>query len=407
MRILSALLLIFLLNAPAPAQAPPQFVLHTIDGPLPAAPLSTLADDWSVTLGAKASRIFSAKEWYSLARPSVALPPYPVKNHVLLTSGDRIALEPGVPFRLAEDRIFFRPHAELTGGKETSAPAAFLSYLCLSVPAGVDDPVGFLSRLEKTKRPKDLLFLKNGDRLEGTLVFPSRGSIYTLNQAERSVATPFEQVAVVAISTELQARPRTKKVFASVVTTSGSRLQITKARLDPAGVTLAATTLFGATFDIPLDQIAALDLRQGRAVFLSDLSPKEYVHKPFLGVPWPLAADANVAGGQLLLGGNYYDKGLGTHSQSRIRYVLDGNFRWFEALVGMDGHSGKRGQAKVSVLLDNRPALGPAELGQTPLPVRLDVRKARELTLLVDFASFGDVQGHVNWANARLLREKE
>jgi hypothetical protein len=39
-----------------------------------------------------------------------------------------------------------------------------------------------------------------------------------------------------------------------------------------------------------------------------------------------------------------------------------------------------------------------------PLPVRIDVRKARELTLLVRFGSFGDVEAHVNWADARLIR---
>ena len=39
-----------------------------------------------------------------------------------------------------------------------------------------------------------------------------------------------------------------------------------------------------------------------------------------------------------------------------------------------------------------------------PLPVRIDVSKARELTLVVDFGSYGDVQAHVNWGDARLIR---
>ena len=39
-----------------------------------------------------------------------------------------------------------------------------------------------------------------------------------------------------------------------------------------------------------------------------------------------------------------------------------------------------------------------------PLRVRLPVSQARELTLAVDFGSTGDVQGHVNWADARLIK---
>ena len=40
----------------------------------------------------------------------------------------------------------------------------------------------------------------------------------------------------------------------------------------------------------------------------------------------------------------------------------------------------------------------------TPLTVRLDVRKVRTLTLIADLGSFGDVQAHVNWAKARLVK---
>jgi hypothetical protein len=39
-----------------------------------------------------------------------------------------------------------------------------------------------------------------------------------------------------------------------------------------------------------------------------------------------------------------------------------------------------------------------------PLAVRVDVAKGRELTLEVLFGSLGDVQAHVNWADARLVK---
>ena len=39
-----------------------------------------------------------------------------------------------------------------------------------------------------------------------------------------------------------------------------------------------------------------------------------------------------------------------------------------------------------------------------PLRLRLDVSKAKELTLGVDFGAGGDVGDHVNWADARLIK---
>ena len=57
--------------------------------------------------------------------------------------------------------------------------------------------------------------------------------------------------------------------------------------------------------------------------------------------------------------------------------------------------SAKKGVAAMTVLLTRQDG---------PLEFRLDVRGAKELILAVDFADFGDVQGHVNWGNARLIK---
>ena len=77
---------------------------------------------------------------------------------------------------------------------------------------------------------------------------------------------------------------------------------------------------------------------QGQAVYLSDLVPKRYEFTPFfLEIQWPLVPDANVAGRQLSLGNDFYDKGLGMHTKSQVTYALDGNYRWFEARVGLEG----------------------------------------------------------------------
>jgi hypothetical protein len=173
-------------------------------------------------------------------------------------------------------------------------------------------------------------------------------------------------------------------------------------------VTLTGTTAFGAPVRVPLARVAALDVYQGAAVYLSDLKPAKYEYFPYADDAWPWAADANAAGHDLRLGGAAYDKGLGLHSHARLTYALPAGFRHFEALVGLDDRDGARGSVRVRVLADGKPLdLGAARALTAkggPLPVRAPVAGAKELTLEVEFGDGGNVQDVVNWVDARLVR---
>ena len=78
----------------------------------------------------------------------------------------------------------------------------------------------------------------------------------------------------------------------------------------------------------------------------------------------------------------------------------------FEALVGLDAATGKRGRADVRIRIDGKevdfPALRALTAGPA-VPVRLDVRGAKELVLVIDFGPTGGVQADVNWGDARLI----
>src|SRR5262249_36742148 len=148
-------------------------------------------------------------------------------------------------------------------------------------------------------------------------------------------------------------------------------------------------TLFNTTFDVAVEKLAALDLRQGRAVYLSDLKPKAYKHTPWSAdLAWPVVADGSVGGHDLRLGGGTYDKGLGLHTASTLTYALDGGYQRFEAIVGLDDHEGKEGVVRVRVLVDGKPR----DIGwdkdltakDSPRTVRVDVAGADELTLVVE-----------------------
>jgi hypothetical protein len=123
---------------------------------------------------------------------------------------------------------------------------------------------------------------------------------------------------------------------------------------------------------------------------------------------WPLVKDAAATGQPLRLAGSAYEKGLGTHAACQVAYKLDGLYQRFDALVGIDELS-RRGKAKVAIDLDGKriDLFEGKELtiDTAPIPIRVDVTKARMLTLIVETGSFGDVQANVSWANARLIKK--
>src|SRR5262249_56243474 len=89
--------------------------------------------------------------------------------------------------------------------------------------------------------------------------------------------------------------PRPRGTYGRVVLTDGTRLSLQSAECAD-GETLTGTTVFDAEIRVPVEQVAALDLHQGRAVYLSDLKPLRYEHTPYLGLAWPLVIDGSVAG---------------------------------------------------------------------------------------------------------------
>ena len=115
-----------------------------------------------------------------------------------------------------------------------------------------------------------------------------------------------------------------------------------------------------------------------------------------------------MAGYDLRVASNTFDKGIGLHAESKLTYDLSAGYQWFEALVGLDDHTGREGTAVIEVLVDGKPQdLGASrELSRPgdPKSIRVNVAGARELTLAVKFGRRGDVQDHVDWVDARLIK---
>jgi hypothetical protein len=392
--VLGALCLLLAAVAAFPADAePPAFTLDTASGKPLAGPLRELGAGWSVRLGdARAD----GADVVALRRDGALLPPRPVGEHVVFANGDRL---PGAVEALDGERVRFR-----LGKQALSLPLSALSVLWLAAPDGAE-PDRLLRRLAAEARTRDTVLLRNGDSVEGVVTgLDARGLRLEVNRKELTVERG--KIAAVALNTELTTPLTPKGAYGRLVLRDGGRLSLASAACAD-GRTLTGETLFKAAVSFPVEDVVALYVQGGPAVYLSELKAKSFEYVPYLGAAWPYVLDGSVDRRDLRLGGNTFDRGVGMHTESRLTYDLAGGYRRFEALVGLDNKTGKGGSARVRVLVDGRSqdiGNGPLTLRSGPVSVRVDVTGAKELTLVAEFGERGGVQGHVNWADARLIK---
>lgn len=380
--------------------AAPVFTLHsaaeTADGPL-----QQLDRDWSVTLG-NATKC-SGADLLSLRRKDRLLPPFPAGPHLLLANGDRL---PGDVLTIEKDHVRFRivtnDEAPRAAGQELSVPIAAVAEIWFQSPPDSESARAWAG----DKRRRDIVLLNNGDTRSGTVLsMKPPAEPFRLKEGAQETRIEPHNIVAIALNTDLARSVRPKAPYARLVLANGARLSLQSAEANEHALT--GKTLFGAEIRVPIEQIVALDVRQGKVVYLSDLKPKKYEHIPYLGVKWNYEPDRSVAGRELRVAGNTFDKGIGLHSESRLTFALNGDFRRFEALVGLDDRTGQGGSVSIRVFVDGQEkAIDDKELTAAtgPRPLRIDVAGAKELTLVVEFGAGGDVCDHVDWADAKLVK---
>jgi hypothetical protein len=109
----------------------------------------------------------------------------------------------------------------------------------------------------------------------------------------------------------------------------------------------------------------------------------------------------------LRIGDKLYDRGLGTHAPGEMLVDLDGLYETFEAEAGLQWQSrspGCGGSITMRVFVDDKLAFDSGVLHDTDAarPIRLTVKGAQELRLVVTDAGDGILCDCANWADARL-----
>lgn len=140
---------------------------------------------------------------------------------------------------------------------------------------------------------------------------------------------------------------------------------------------------------------------QGR-LYLSQLAPLA-VEQGWGG----LREDKSVEDAPLRLRGRRFARGLGTHAPSRLAYDIPRGYAWFEAQVGVDDETNGAGSVTVAVYLDGTSVFESPRLTGTSdaMTVRIPLGGARQIMLRADTTDDGERFDHVDWADARLIRD--
>jgi hypothetical protein len=108
---------------------------------------------------------------------------------------------------------------------------------------------------------------------------------------------------------------------------------------------------------------------------------------------------------EISMGGVVYQKGIGTHANSRIDLTLDGKAEELNAIVGAsDSQKGTMATVIFAIKGDGRELWNSGVMTpeSPPMPVAVNLQGIQKLLLTVNDAGDGVANDHANWANATI-----
>jgi len=267
-------------------------------------------------------------------------------------------------------------------------------------------------RLPEKADTADIILTQSGDRAEGTILSVSdAGVTYKSKRLDKEVTVPLEKAAGVWMI-ETEAAPKEPSgLHATVLTSDGSSVRGEIQSLKDGALTLKDT--YGSVLKIPANLLSGIYIKNGRVVYLSDMKPTtvdedaNYIRGPkklSSDLDFPYQRDRSARGGKIILGGVEHRKGVGVRARSLLGYPLEGAFKRFQAVLGLDAAAMGLGAVRVEVEVDGKKL---KELGlkgaDAPQAIDVDVSGAKELLLRVTWAGVGQ-SDFVDWGSARLIR---
>ena len=141
-------------------------------------------------------------------------------------------------------------------------------------------------------------------------------------------------------------------------------------------------------------------------VYLSERQPARAQYEEYVGPTLPFRADRAVDGLPIRLGGQTFDRGIGTQSRTLLAYRIQPGDRRFQALIGVNERAGPLGSVVFRVFIDRQERFKSPAMTERdpPKPLDIDLAGGKILILVTEFGDRGNVRDLADWAEARIIR---
>ncbi len=272
---------------------------------------------------------------------------------------------------------------------------------------------------------RDFVFLGNGDRISGTVDSISSKGV-AVDRSGDVKTFPLDELLAVYIAPLVPVKPL-EGVFGVFILRNGGMTH-GKVKKFENGI-FSLSLAIAKDQEIAVEEVLNVSFRNGNFTYLSDVVPAGIVEiralfeepltckPPFgKGSTHHFHPDRSYDGNRISIGGKRFYKGIGSYSWTEIRYRLDGAYRRFETLAGIDDEVMSRldkGSVVFRVLVDGKEAARSPVMkgGMAPVKLAADLAGAATLSLIVDYAGDpleledDDTSDNADWAEAILVKK--
>lgn len=378
----------------------PVFRLRLTDGSVQTGRIMELSSPDAVKISGESGRPIALRRVVSLTRESPPQPTPPLGALVLLPDGDRLR---GIAGSITEGALTIR--TGLTSGVPLTVPLKSVRGLVLAADSDSSSQQELARSVQRETKPSDIIWLANGDRLEGSLLSLSSDKV-DFQPDTGPMSLPRASVLAIGFDPAPLQYPEPASPYIVVAFADGSRLSVHSARVQRGR--LSAKTRFDADIDVPLGSVLGLVVRSEAVSYLTDREPDGAQYVGYLGEhPGSSRRNATWDGYPLMVGGREVECGLGTLPRTLLAYRLESRDKRFQATVALDDRAGELASVVYRVLVDGQEKWRSPDMGRRsqPVEVNVDVSGGKVLILATEFGERGDVQDSADWVDPRLIRE--
>jgi hypothetical protein len=273
------------------------------------------------------------------------------------------------------------------------------------VPENIKD-MGFIEDTLKHEAACDTVFLTTGSKVEGTLTSFGTDIIgFNSPSLGGEVSIKVKEIMGVVLTLLVKEGVEKGEPDVALYTLSGNLLRgvLTSA----TGEGLKVKTRAGE-LSVSINAIETIGFYRSDIVYLSDIEPFSVKETPFFDrFLYPYQRDRSLEKkAPISMRGNIYRKGISVHSKTELTYRLDGQYKRFMALIGIDDEAMGKGNVDFAVIADGKTVYEKKGVTGRDAPsfVKLNLSGVKEIVLVVDFGEQLDILDRAVWADAILMK---